>query len=106
MARKAPDGLKVLTANRLRDGAVVYLTDSGAWSEDIRRAAATDDPERQKGFSARVDVEVARRVVVGPYFVPVTLDGDAPCPLSQRERIRADGPTVAFGWGRARHEHV
>ena len=34
--------LKLVTANRLDDGAVVYLDRSGAWSTDINDAATTD----------------------------------------------------------------
>ncbi|MEO5375445.1 MAG: DUF2849 domain-containing protein [Alphaproteobacteria bacterium] len=97
MARRMGDGPRVVTANRLRDGVVVYLTGSGEWTEDICGATATDDPDHQQRLAARAAADVSARVVVGPYAVPVAVEGSTPRPLSRRERIRAGGPTVGLG---------
>jgi hypothetical protein len=95
---------KVVTGNRLRDGAVVYLAPGGAWSErlaDAVLAASADDERRLMDAAAAA---VAARIVVAPYAFEVALGEAGPRPRSQREAIRARGPSVrpAAGHGAAR----
>ena len=83
----------VLTANRLVDGAVVFLDPNNRWSErfaDARGLAAGADEAAalERGRAAVADCEV-----VEPYLVALGEDGK---PERLRERIRADGPTVAY----------
>lgn len=88
---------QVLTANRLRDGAVVYLTTGGDWSEDIdeaRRAAPAEAEAELVPLGARA---VAACEVVGPYLIEVEAGAGRVLPRSLRERIRAFGPTVSPG---------
>lgn len=85
--------LQLLTANRLIDGEVVYLTAAGGWEtriETARLAAAADEAAALAAIGAQA---VAERVVVGPYLIDVERDGDAIVPLRYRERIRAYGPS-------------
>jgi hypothetical protein len=86
-------GPVVVTANRLRDGAVVYRTGAGDWTTDLGSAAiVTTTPAAQellKGASAD-DVGA-----VGPYVAPVELTADQRVlPGNLRERIRLAGPTI------------
>ena len=84
---------KALTANRLADGGVVYLTADGCWSEDLQHAT-TADAEREQALLDCAQQAVTEGFVVEPYLFPVTvLDGRLRT-ASQRERIRAAGPTV------------
>ncbi|MGH6980966.1 MAG: DUF2849 domain-containing protein [Stellaceae bacterium] len=47
------EGLVVITANRLRDGAVIYRTATGTWSADLADAAILDsEPEVKKLLAA------------------------------------------------------
>lgn len=87
---------KVLTANRLSDGGVVYLTADGAWSENLQ-SAATAAPEQEAELTARAQEAVAACLVVEPYLFPVTRQDGRLAAASQRERIRAAGPTVDAG---------
>ena len=85
---------KVLTANRLSDGIVVYRTADGTWAEAISDASvarAADDETKLLAFGAR---SVAARQVVDPYLIEVSDDEFAVRPLRFREAIRATGPTV------------
>ena len=83
---------KVATANRLREGDIVYLTEGGEWSTNLQDAwlVSGDDTE----LMARASKAEELRDVVAAYLIEVERIGDDLCALSQRERIRAAGPTV------------
>ena len=90
----------VITANRLEDGAVVWRDAAGGWREDIDRAAASDDDETVAQMLAGARREEAAGLIIGPYEVEVEIEQTAVTrrllPIRLRERIRADGPTVAL----------
>ncbi len=92
---------RVLTANRLGDGAVVYRTAAGDWVETIADAVPAEDEAAEKALLEAGEDGLARRLIVGPYLIEVAIRAAAPSPITQRERIRAAGPTIAFGPGRA-----
>ncbi len=82
--------MKLLTANRLSDGVVLWYAENG-WVEDGAQAARIDDAEAealQKTWAAR------ETEVVAPYLIPLT---DAGQPVQRehvREFVRANGPTA------------
>ena len=86
--------LKVVTANRLDDGEVVYLTATGAWSEWLEDGAATETPDGEAALLSVAQRAVETRLVVGPYAMAVTRVQGRLRPTSQREIIRARGPSV------------
>lgn len=86
---------KVITANRLSDGAVVYLTREGRWSDAFDDAFASSDTAVIRNFESAAAAAVADRLIVGPYLFPVERDDRVGLrPVSQREWIRSLGPTV------------
>lgn len=93
-------GPVVITANRLRDGAVVYRTADGGWSIRLDEAAVVSTaPAATALLTAAVADDVS---AVGAYVAPVRIGPDGrPEPGNLRERIRHAGPTVrpaiAFG---------
>lgn len=86
--------LQVMTANRLLDGAVVYLGSGGAWTEALDAAEIADTDEAASVLEATAKAAVAERRVVGPYLFAVQIVDGRPRPIGQRETIRAAGPTV------------
>ncbi len=86
-------GPKVMTANRLRDGAIVYLGAKG-WSEKIADALIAETPEQEAPLNAIAQSDVKDRIVVGAYLAQARKGAGGPEPLSQREYIRATGPSV------------
>ncbi|TVR83613.1 MAG: DUF2849 domain-containing protein [Rhodospirillales bacterium] len=86
----------VVTANRLIDGAVVYLTDCGGWSERIQDAIVADGKEADAALTAAADRAVADCIVVAPYLIDVDTAADSSVlrALRYRERIRSDGPSI------------
>lgn len=85
---------QVMTANRLLDGAVVYLAPGNRWCADLDEAEVVSTAEGVARLERAAEVAVAQRWIVGPYLFAVTVDGAAVRPIGQRERIRAAGPTV------------
>ena len=86
--------LKVVTANRLRDGVILYLAANDRWTEFLADAAIADGDTDEKRLLAIAADDVAARRVVGPYAFDVTVGEAGPQAISQRERIRARGPSV------------
>ena len=86
---------KIVTANRLRDGAVVYLSAAGEWVETIAEAGVGADAETAEALLAVATTAEQALRVVGPYLMDVAVEDGRPRPLGTREIIRAAGPTVA-----------
>lgn len=93
--------MQVLTANRLVDGIVVYLTAKGGWSERFAEGHAVDDETGAEALMRRAERSVAACQVVAPYLIEVAPVNDTLAPSSARERIRAFGPSVSAGTGAA-----
>jgi Protein of unknown function (DUF2849) len=83
----------VFTANRLRDGRVVWLAAGGAWVEEIGAAAVFTPAEAAEGL-ARAQLGEAQQLVVGVYGVEVSLQAGKPVPVKFREQLRVRGPSV------------
>jgi hypothetical protein len=83
--------MKLLTANRLSDGAVVWLSETGSWSETSREAAYLDADQAVIALSqAGADF----RSVVGAYLIDTDAGGAVVPRERLREAIRANGPTA------------
>ena len=90
---------QILTANRLRDGEVVYWKD-GAWVGALAEADIfADKPAAERALKA-ADRAVQDRLVVNPYLFEVRRDAGAVRPVKERELIRAAGPTVRLDLGK------
>lgn len=90
---------RMVTANRLRDGAVVYLDHDGGWSERFADGRVVADEEAAAALLREAAKAEDARIVVGPYLIEVAQEDGAPLPLGTRETIRAGGPTVPMGAG-------
>jgi sulfite reductase (NADPH) hemoprotein beta-component len=93
------EGAKIVSANRLRDGAVVFLGESGGWSLAVDEAAVAPDDARAAELLAIGAAAAAAQIVVAPYLVEVKLDDGRVVPLTYRERIRAFGPSIPYTQG-------
>ncbi len=92
--------LTVMTANRLREGDVVYLTAEGAWSQWLHEAEVAGGKDGEARLEAAAQAAEAGRLVIGPYLMKVTEEGGRPRPLGTREKIRAKGPTTHPNFGK------
>jgi hypothetical protein len=86
--------IQAVTANRLKDGAVVFLAADGEWYERIDVAATAANPAALDRLLQLAAQSAAVQFVVEPYAIDVTDETGVVRPVSLRERIRAFGPTV------------
>lgn len=83
----------VVTARRLSDGAPLYLRPDGLWSRLL--ADAGPRPEAAALVEVETRGRTEQRELVDPYLFKVAVAEDGSIdPLSMRERIRSEGPTV------------
>jgi Protein of unknown function (DUF2849) len=99
MFKAAKEGpAKVITANDLRDGLVVFLDHDGGWTHDIALARVVEDGPDLESANAYAKAQHDARIVVEPYPIDVEVTGGVPIPTRLREKIRADrGPTIVYG---------
>ena len=99
MFKAAKEGpAKVITANDLGDGLVVFLDQDGGWTHEIALARVVEDGPDLEGAVAYAKAQHDARVVVEPYPIDVTVIDGVPVPVRFREKIRADrGPTIVYG---------
>jgi len=90
-AGKTATAGKIATANRLRDGAVVYW-DGKDWTTEVDRALVGHTAEDEASLKAVLDNAYKANLVLDIAVIDITAAGKAPARL--REQIRAIGPTV------------
>ena len=85
---------QMIIANRLVDGAVVFLAPGEGWTTAIADGVLIEDEtEAQRLLGAAKQLE-ARSPVIDPQVIQVKVDGGAVRPTEIRELIRGFGPTV------------
>jgi sulfite reductase (NADPH) hemoprotein beta-component len=82
------------TANRLRDGRVVWLGAGGQWVERLAEAQVFPPEAAAEGLALAQQGE-RQQAVVGTYGVEIRLVGGLPVPVKFRERLRVSGPSIA-----------
>jgi hypothetical protein len=87
-------GPVVVTANRLRDGTVVYRAAGSGWTSELAGAAVVDSAQAAKDLLAVASADDI--AAVGAYVAPVTINAGRVEPGNLRERIRLGGPTFAL----------
>src|SRR5215471_8332201 len=85
---------QMIIANRLVDGAVVFLAPGEGWTTAIASGVVIEDEaEAQRLLGAAKQLE-ARSPVIDPQVIQVRVEDGALRPVEIRELIRAFGPTV------------
>lgn len=100
--------LQVYTASLLKEGLVAYLCldeEGISWTTDVKKATAAseDQFETLKAAAERSEKE---NIVVGIYAVDVELTDAGLVPTENRERIRANGPTIRLPQNGATYENL
>ena len=83
----------ILTANRLDDGSVEYYGGNAIWTPFINSAWVFPSKELAKEAVSMLSAtgELER---VGIFSIPVEKENGQITPVTKREEIRANGPTV------------
>ena len=85
---------QIVTANRLIDGAVVYLSANETWSPWIGDAHVLEEEQTANAALASGFSFAERNEVIDPYLVDVVRNANTLVPLRYREIIRAKGPST------------
>ncbi len=93
---------QVITANRLRDGVVVFRAADGSWPEHIEAAEVHTSPESVKTALAASVAAEADNHVLDVYAIDVAAKEGGLVPTRLREAIRATGPTTHPEHGKSR----
>ena len=83
--------MKAITGNRLRDGAVVYLTDEDQWTEWFSDAARFDDDDAKDVLAA---AQKRSAEIADAYAIDIDEAGALTGRAVVRESIRTLGPSV------------
>jgi hypothetical protein len=84
---------RIITANHLAAGDVVFLAENG-WTPHVDRAQVAEDDAALAALEARAKAAEAANIIVGAYSVEVRREGPRLVPLHYREAMRTQGPTV------------
>ncbi len=82
---------KVLTANRLIEGDVVYYGTNGTWVLSHDAALYITDELQANDLLSQANAQAA--LLVGAYLADAVLEGDKPTPTHFREDFRTRGPS-------------
>jgi hypothetical protein len=88
---------KAIIANRLDNGRTVFLDEEGSWTYDLAHARFVVPGPELDAANARAEAELKAQVIVDPYPIDIVEVDGRPVPARIRERIRAEGPTIAYG---------
>ena len=95
---------KVVTANLLREGDVVYLTTDDRWSLNHHEAELIEDEAHAQ--LRLLHAASQKLLVVGPYLADAKPGPDGPEPTHFREEFRTRGPSNYFHGKQAERSHV
>ena len=82
---------KVLTANHLLEGDVIYLSPTGDWVCRFEDAAYFDNESAANAALAKAEAQPD--LLVGPYLADATWEDGHPAPTHFREAFRTTGPS-------------
>lgn len=86
-----------MSANRLKDGKVVYLDKDGRWTENLTVAQVFPGKSELETAVKMAKRSVSENLIIDPTTVDLKPDLSRLSPLSLRDAIRAYGPTIEFG---------
>jgi Protein of unknown function (DUF2849) len=87
---------KVISANRLADGIVVYAGRDGSWFERLSQAKIFASKAEAEAGLLIAQNDAKQNLVVEPVVVEVAEDASGLRAVTLREAIRARGPTIDF----------
>ena len=94
---------KIVTANALLEGDVIYLTADDRWSRDLAEAELIDDEAHAQ---LRLLEAETTRDVVGAYLADAIAAPGGPKPVHFREAFRAKGPSNYAHGKQENRKHV
>jgi hypothetical protein len=85
---------KVVTANELIEGDVIYMTRDGAWVRELCMAYLIEDEAEAQAQLSKAEAQAD--LAVGAYLADAKASPLGPVPVHFREAFRAKGPSNLF----------
>ena len=85
---------QMIIANRLRDGAIVFLAPNDGWEPAIVAGTLIESEADAARLMSVAKQHEAQNQVIDPQLIDVELKDGKPRPTAIREAIRAFGPTI------------
>jgi hypothetical protein len=95
---------KVVTANDLLQGDVIYLTADDIWTRDHTKAELIEDEAHAQMRLLHANAQ--KRIAVGAYLADARRGKDGPEPTHFREEFRTRGPSNYAHGKQAEQSHV
>jgi len=86
--------LQMIIANRLRDGAVVFLAPGENWELAVAAGTVIENEEEAARLLAVAKRHEAECRIIDPTLIDVEIKDGTLRPTAMREAVRAFGPTV------------
>lgn len=87
---------KVVTANQLTTGIVVFLGKNGSWTHDVAAAKIYATAEEAETGLLEAKDDEARALIVEPFVTDVGAEVEGRPKMTLRDTIRAFGPTISY----------
>jgi len=91
---------EIVSGNRLTDGAVVYLSNTGDWVEKIEDAAVAANESERAGLEDLANGGISTQQVAGWEFAEITEEAGVRKAIKNIQYIRSLGPTVRLDLGK------
>lgn len=82
---------KVVTANDLLEGDVIYLTATNDWTRDLKAAELIEDEAEAQ--LRLLEAQSQKKIAVGAYLADAKAGEHGPEPVHFREEFRRTGPS-------------
>ncbi|AJC16805.1 DUF2849 domain-containing protein [Pandoraea sputorum] len=89
----------LISANRLKDGLVVWLDEQHNWVDDLTQAHVFDADSLDQAQAA-AKASAAANLIVDPVPRPAEVSEGGPVPVDFREQLRSRGPSVREDLGK------
>lgn len=86
--------IKILTANDLHSGGVIFATSEGNWSSFITQAQLSSDSQTEETLVSMGNQSVEAQTIVDPFLIDINIINGVPVPKRYREQLRVSGPSV------------
>lgn len=90
---------KIVTANDLKTGVALYLSETMGWTPRVNEAAVSKTPEEEAALLEKAKKDEHENLVINPALIEVRLEGQKIVPVQWKELIRSRGPTVRTDLG-------
>ncbi len=87
---------KIISANRLADGTVVYAAPDGSWPTALEAARIFESEAEARDGLRAAHADAKRNLILDPFIVEIVREDGGLRAARLRDAIRARGPTFDF----------